>query len=458
MASESEAGGSAVRLLSSIGYWLDTALTTSAILPQPLAPPPVIAPSGSTIPPMSFLRAFRNRLFTLLWSGQTISRLGDSLYRIALSWWILEETGSAAAMGALAVFSLVPMLFFLLVGGVVVDRLPRFRIMLACDTVNTIVVALVTVLAATDRLELWHVYTVSMIFGLSEAFFFPAYTASVPQIVPPEDLPSANSLTSLSWQLSGVIGPTIGALLVAAGGTPLAFGLDSTSFLISAACLIPLRNIRPPVHSPDSPPTARSSPIGDLREGWRIVLASPWLWVTILVYAFINVTDSGPRNIALPFLIHDHLGLQVAALGMVASSFSIGSVTGAVVLGRLKRIRRRALLLYGSAVVGGLMIVGYGLSPNLVVMLAAAFVYGLSFSAIALVWTNTLQEMVPPDMLGRVSSIDALGSFVLMPVGFALAGWLTDKIGPVQVFILGGSSTVALALLAYLHPGVRRVD
>jgi DHA3 family tetracycline resistance protein-like MFS transporter len=406
---------------------------------------------------MSFLRALRLRSFALLWSGQTISRLGDSLYRIALSWWILEKTGSAAAMGALAIFGLVPMLLFLLIGGVVVDRLPRFRIMLACDLVNTVVVGLVAVLAYTGQLQLWHVYAVSVVFGLAEAFFFPAYTASVPQVVGAEELPSANSLTSLSWQLSGVIGPTIGAIIVAAGGTSLAFGLDSASFLIGAACLLPLRHIRPPAVKVD-PAAPRSSPLADMRDGWRIVLASPWLWVTILVYAFINVTDSGPRNIALPFLIHDHLGLDVQALGLVASSFSIGSVTGAILLGRLKRIRRRGLVLYASAALGGLMIVAYGLAPNLTVLLAAAFIYGISFSAIALIWTNTLQEMVPPDMLGRVSSIDALGSFVLMPIGWALAGWLTDKIGPVQVFIIGGCSTITLAILAYLHPGVRRVD
>ena len=406
---------------------------------------------------MSFLRALRLRSFALLWSGQTISRLGDSLYRIALSWWVLERTGSAAALGALAVFSLVPMLLFLLVGGVVVDRLPRFRIMLACDVVNTLVVGLVAALAYTGQLQLWHVYAVSVVFGLSEAFFFPAYTASVPQIVGADELPSANSLTSLSWQLSGVIGPTIGAIIVAAGGTSLAFGFDSISFLIGAACLLPLRHIRPPATAID-PPAPRSSPLSDMRDGWRIVLGSPWLWVTILVYAFINVTDSGPRNIALPFLIHDHLGLEVEALGLVASSFSVGSVTGAILLGRLKRIRRRGLILYSAAALGGLMIVAYGLAPNLIVLLAAAFIYGISFSAIALIWTNTLQEMVPPGMLGRVSSIDALGSFVLMPIGFALAGWLTDKIGPVQVFVIGGCSTIILAVLAYLHPGVRRVD
>jgi len=403
---------------------------------------------------MAFLRALRNRTFALLWGGQTISRLGDSLYRIALSWWILEETGSAAAMGAMAVFWLVPMLLFLLVGGVVVDRLPRFRIMLASDVVNMLVVALVTLLAFTDRLQLWHVYAVSVVFGLAEAFFSPAYIASVPQVVSADDLPSANSLTSLSWQVSGVLGPTLGAIIVAAGGTAAAFGLDSLSFLIAAGCLLPLRHIRPPAAATEQ----RSSPVAEMRDGWATVLAAPWLWVTILIYAFINVTDSGPRNVALPFLLHDVMGLEVEALGLVASAFSIGSVTAAIVLGRLKRIRRRGSVMYASIVLGGLMIVTYGLAPNLAVLLGAAFVYGVSFSCIALIWTNTLQEMVPAERLGRVSSIDALGSFVLMPIGFALAGVLTDKIGPVLVFVIGGCTTIALAFLGYLHPAVRRLD
>jgi len=195
-----------------------------------------------------------------------------------------------------------------------------------------------------------------------------------------------------------------------------------------------------------------------MRDGWATVLAAPWLWVTILIYAFINVTDSGPRNIALPFLLHDVMGLEVEALGLVASAFSIGSVTAAILLGRLKRIRRRGSVMYASIVLGGLMIVAYGLAPNRAVLLGAAFVYGVSFSCIALIWTNTLQEMVPAEKLGRVSSIDALGSFLLMPIGFALAGVLTDKIGPVQVFVIGGCTTIALAFLGYLHPAVRRLD
>ena len=102
---------------------------------------------------MRLFESLRHRPFALLWSGQTISRLGDSLYRIALSWWVLEKTGSAAAMATVAFFSLAPMLVFLLIGGVLVDRLPRFRIMLISDTVNTLVVGLVALLAHADRLE-----------------------------------------------------------------------------------------------------------------------------------------------------------------------------------------------------------------------------------------------------------------------------------------------------------------
>jgi MFS family permease len=198
--------------------------------------------------------------------------------------------------------------------------------------------------------------------------------------------------------------------------------------------------------------------VTEFREGLATVMAAPFLWISILVFAFINVTNAGPRNIALPFLIHDHLGLEVESLGLVTSAFSPGSVLGAVLLGRMRRLRRKGPLAHGAVGLCGLMTVGYGLAPNLVVLAGLAMIYGMFFAIGGLVWTNTLQAMVPPERLGRVSSIDALGSFVLMPAGFALAGRLTDTIGPAQVFVLGGAATIGLAVLGLLHPGVRKLD
>jgi DHA3 family tetracycline resistance protein-like MFS transporter len=403
---------------------------------------------------MTFARALRIRNFALLWTGQTISRLGDSLYRIALAWWVLEETGSATAMSTVFIFSFLPMLLFLLIGGVAVDRLPRFRVLFVSDLLNGVVVAVVAALAATGALEVWHVYISSALFGLAEAFFYPAYTASVPQVVPAESLPSANSLTGLSWQITGVIGPALGAALVAAGGIPAAFGLNSLSFFISAAFLAPLLRLT----LPRTVDVERRSALRDLRDGVAEVAARTWLWLSIAFFGLVNVVDAGPRNVALPFLIHDELGLDVGALGAVTSSIAFGSVAAAVFVGRYHRLRRRGLLLYSCEIVMGLMLILFGRLTWLPALMAAAFVYGTGISTGSLAWTNSLQEMVPQEKLGRVSSIDALGSFVFLPLGFAFAGMLTERIGPADVFVLGGSVVILLSVGMLLVPSIRRLD
>ena len=189
---------------------------------------------------MNVLRSLKHRPFALLWIGQTTSRLGDNLYRIALAWWVLEKTGSATAMGTVLVLSQVPMLLFLLVGGVVVDRFPRIRIMFVSDLLSGSVIALIAVFSWLDLLEIWHIYLASIIFGLVEAFFFPAYQAVVPQITPSELWTSAISLNGFSQRVTGIVGPALGAALVAAGGTSITFGLDALSFYISALCVLPM--------------------------------------------------------------------------------------------------------------------------------------------------------------------------------------------------------------------------
>jgi MFS family permease len=346
------------------------------------------------------------------------------------------------------------MVLFLLVGGVVVDRLPRFRVLFASDVLNGFVVGAVALLAATGRLEVWHVYIAGALFGLAEAFFYPAYAASVPQVVPPESLPSANALTGLSYQITGVVGPAIGAAMVAVGGTPSAFGLDSLSFFVSAAFLAPLLRIA----LPRTAEMSSRSAVRDLRDGLAEVAGRAWLWLSIAFFGLVNVVDAGPRNVALPFLIHDHLGLEVGGLGAVSSSIAIGSVVSAVFLGRYHRLRRRGLLLYGCEIVMGLMLILFGRLPSLTGLMAAAFVFGICVSIGSLAWTNSLQEMVPHERLGRVSSIDALGSFIFLPLGFAFAGILTERIGPANVFVLGGSLVVLLAAGMLLVPSIRRLD
>jgi len=403
---------------------------------------------------MTILSSLRHRSFALLWSGQTISRLGDSLYSVALAWWVLQATGSAAAMGTVLIFSFAPMLIFLLIGGVAVDRLPRLRVMFVTDLVSGLVVMVVAVLAATGRLEVWHVYIASMIFGFLQAFFFPAFNAVMPDVTPAEALPSANSLTSLSHQLSGIVGPAVGAWLIAGYGTPVAFFVNGLSFFVAAGCVLPLlRAAEPPrVAGP------RGNVWHDLRDGIGLVLHEPWLWITITFFAFTNITISGPRQVALPFLVDRTLHANVSVLGFLYSAGAAGSVLGALVLGARKRLRRRGLVCYAATVLSGLAALATGLWPQVAVAAVSIFIIWLCATVFGLLWTNTLQEMVPRDKLGRVTSIDALGSFVLLPLGFGLSGWATDRFGPPLVFILGGAITAVLAAAALLHPTIRRLD
>jgi DHA3 family tetracycline resistance protein-like MFS transporter len=399
--------------------------------------------------------ALRQRSFAWLWTGQAISRLGDSIHRVALSWWVLEQTGSAAVMGTVLIFSFTPMLLFLLIGGVAGDRLPRVRLMLGSDLLRGGVVALVAALAATHTLQIWHLYVASMVFGLLDAFFQPAYTALVPEITPAPLLPSANSLTSLSGQLSNIAGPAIGAGIVAAGGTALAFAVDSLSFFLSAACLIPLIGL------PQAPAPAGHGArhmLRDLREGVRAVLAAPWLWITIALAALFNITQGGPFAVALPFLVKDSLHSDVGVLGLLYSMTSVGAVLSAIWLGRARRIRRRGLLAYLGLLAGGLSTLMLGLPVPLPAVAGVILVNGAAVTVFGLIWTNTLQELVPRALLGRVASIDMLGSFALLPIGYGIAGWATDLLGPALVFITGGALTCLLVLIGLAHPGIRDLD
>lgn len=403
---------------------------------------------------MVLFRSLRQRSFALLWAGQTLSRLGDSLYRIALAWWVLEKTGSATAMGKVLIFSLTPMLLFLLVGGVVVDRFHRLKLMLASDVLRGSIVLVVAFLAQTHQLEVWHVYAASALFGAVNAFFQPAYAVIVPEIVPAEELTSANSLTVLSKQLADIVGPTLGAAAVALGSAPLAFAFNGLSFFISAACLAPLLNL------PALKGIKKETPgvIRDLREGISAILGSKWLWLTIAISALGNATLNGPMFVAMPLRIKEELHADVGALGLVYSMIALGAVLATVWLGRSARMRRRGLTSYIVWVVGGLSVVACGLPLPVVGLWAAALVCGAAITSFYLIWMNTLQELVPRQVLGRVSSIDLLGSLCLLPVGHGVTGWAADRIGASMVFIIGGAITLGLAAFGLTQREIRQLD
>ena len=403
---------------------------------------------------MNLLKSLHNRLFFLLWSGQTLSRLGDSIYRVALVWWVLQKTGSATAVAKILIFSYVPMLLFLLLGGIAIDRFSRSKAMIISDLARAAVVFIVSLLASGGHLEVWHLYIASGIFGTVNAFFQPAYAVIVPELVSGEALTSANSLTNLSKQLADVAGPAIGASIVALAGTSIAFAVDGLSFIISAFCLLPILRL-----SVSSTSVGRSpSAIKDLREGFATVLASRWLWITIAVASLGNATMSGPLSVALPSLIKNDLHRDVGSLGAVYSMLAFGCVVATVWLARSGKIRHRGLRFYVSYLVAALMTIAVGLPIPIAGVGIAAFIVGAALTSSSLIWMNTLQESVSREVLGRVSSIDFLGSYALLPIGYAATGWVADHLGAPLVFVIGGAISSVLAVLALSSRVIRDLD
>lgn len=406
----------------------------------------------------SLLRSLRSPAFALLWGGQTLSRLGDFLYQIALAWWVLQHTGSARAMATVLIFAFAPTLLFTLIGGVTVDRYSRIRTMLVTDLVRGAAVSGLAALVFTESVQLWHIYAVSLLTGMADAFFQPAFAAAVPDLVTEDDWPSANSLISLSMQAGRIVGPALGAALLASGGTAQAFLLNGLTFIGSALLLLPLlQGDRAVGGAAESLPKSASF-WEELQEGFVIVLQTPWLWMSIAVFAFSNIALAGPYTVSLPFLVSGELGADAHALGLLYGAFAGGYGLGSLWLGGKATIQRRGQLIFGSLFIAGLMLALFGLSMGLVALVIAAVINGAALEVGTLAWTHALQEFVPREKLGRVASIDALGSLALLPIGYGLAGWATELLGAPTVFAIGGGLTATIAAIALCLPPIRALD
>lgn len=417
---------------------------------------------------LSVLRSLQNRSFALLWLGQTCSSLGDGAFTIALAWEVLLLTGSATAMGLVVMAEMLPRLIFLLLGGVAADRLPRQRILLFSDAGRGAIVLLIAPLGWLHILQLWHLIALSLLFGLAAGFFYPAYRSLMPQLVDHDQLASANALTAFSRDVSTLLGPALGAGIVALIGPMGAFAFDGLSFLFSAGCLLLIPSLsslsRGGTAEDSQEKTSNShslkSIVDDLREGWRFVVNSPWFLVGLPLATFGSVFFSGPLEVTLPKLVQTEYHGNVWLFGVLGIALALGSILASLLLGQLRHIPKRGTVMYSAVALASCAELLLGLSvPQAYAPWLAALaniLIGFGLGAFALIWITLMQELVPRELLGRVSSIDQLGAWSFLPLGYALTGVATDHFGPSSVFLVAGLGNILLALIALLVPAIRR--
>jgi len=392
------------------------------------------------------LGVLRERDFRLLWLGQATSAFGSGLVPVALAFAVVDLTDSASALGLVLAAGLVARVVFLLIGGVVADRLPRQHVMLAADVLRTGSQGIVAVLLLSGHARVWHLLVLFAFFGAADAFFSPASTGLVPQTVPAGRIQEANALLSLSRSCAWVAGPALAGLIVAGPGPGWAFAVDAATFLVSSVSLALLRL------PPDAGRVARRSMPAQIRGGWLEVRRRPWVWVTIARFSVTNLAIA-PVFVLGPFVAHDDLG-GATAWGLIATCSGLGAILGDAAALHFRP--RRPLL------AGGLAVSLWALEPALlarpfptaaVAVAAAAGCAGMSFSNA--LWFTVLQERIPRESLSRVSSFDWLGSLVFQQAGYIAAGPLAAAIGTPATLLASGVLQASAGIGGALAPPAR---
>lgn len=397
-------------------------------------------------PPL-ILEPLRNRDFRLLWTGQTISIFGNFLHQVAVPFQLLALGASPLQLGIGVSIGTAVSLVLLLFAGAIVDRIPRRTIILASDLLGGIVVLAIATLSLTGNLRIEHIYLESAFFGASGAFFYPAIGAIIPELVPPEILVQGNALRSFSRQGARLAGPVVGGLIVASAGPGWAFFGDSLTFFVSFLALLAASPTR-------ASATARQPILKEIREGIAFTFSLPWLWITIVVFAFANAAYAGPLIVAMPLLVRDVLLADASVFGLINASAGIGEIIGGVLLGQV-RIYRVGITMYAAAAFGGVWLAMYGVLPRYPLLLVYGVGLGIGFVGFGVLWDSAVQRHVPREFLGRVGSVDWFGSIFLGPFAPLVAGALVQQVGPAAVLAGGGLITFALCLVPLLIPSIR---
>ena len=394
--------------------------------------------------------ALKERQFRLLWLGQATSTLGDGLVPVALAFAVIQTlNGSATDLGIVLAAHILPLVLFVLAGGVWADRLPRQMVMLVSDVIRGVCQATLAILLLSGAAELWHLVVLIAIYGTAEAFFQPAATGLVPAVISPGRLQQANALLGLSRSIAFVIGPAIAGVIAATTNPGIVFVVDAATFVVSATSLAMLRLSRAPREG------ERQSFFSDLKGGWHELVTHTWLWVIVVWASTYLFAVVAPFMTLGPVIAKESLG-GAAAWGLIAAGWGAGSLGGGLLALRWKPARPMlvcSLLVLLVAPAIALL----ALRAPAPLIAAAQAVGGIGMGFFTAVWQTTLQQHVREEALSRVSAWDWMGSFAFFPLGFVLAGPVSHAIGISTTLWISVGWAVLSTLAILFVPSVRNL-
>ncbi|RIR11439.1 MFS transporter [Mycobacteroides abscessus] len=405
-------------------------------------------PSTSGLP--RALRPMRHRDYRLLTLGLAITLLGNGMWTVALVWQVIRMGLGPAQVAVVGTTFSVGLLLSVLPAGVAADRLPKLWVMRCSLAVQTALMLTTATLALTGAAHIWHLALNSLLFGIAEGFYIPAYTALLPSLLPADELLAANGIEGILrpvMQLAA--GPAVSAAIVSVWSPGGAFLLEGMLVGAGLSCLLLVRH----KHEPPASAEVRQHPLrralADLAEGFRYMVRTTWFFATLLFAIGYVLVVVGPIEILLPFVIRDHGG-DPGAHATVLALFGLAGAVGSFIVSSLPLARRYLtvmILMWGA---GSLPLIFIGFTGHVWMIAVAMIIVGGTMQAANVIWGTLMQRRVPEEMLGRAASMDFFVSLVGLPASFALVVPVAHVIGNTTVFVIAGVVPLVLAAAAHI--------
>jgi MFS family permease len=391
------------------------------------------------------------RDFALLWSGQGVSAIGDGIFSVALVLETLHVDDHPIALAYVIAARAVPSIVFSLLGGVMVDRLPRRFTMLVADVVRGLAVAVIAFLIAVNHVDLLALVLMAAVFGTADSFFGPAAMAVLPELLPEDLLVQGNALSSTTSNLaSSMLGPATGGAVVGFIGLAGSFTADAGSFAFSALCLLLMA--RHPRPEPKG-----TSTLAEAREGLHYITSRRWLLGTLIAASLANFFGIAPFAVLLPLLVRHVLRASALSLGLVFAAGGAAGAAASLVIAKLGAPKHRIAAMWTAYGLSGVAIAVMAAAPNVVVVgVLSAIEIGLIVYGDVLYFAM-MQQMVPKELMGRVFAASFLLVWVLTPVGNVLGGVAAAALGTRMAVLLSGLLSGACCLIVAL-PGLHPVE
>ena len=393
------------------------------------------------------LRPFSTPQYRILTIALLMSLLGAGVWLVAVVWEVIALGGGPADLSLVATGASVGLVGAVLIGGVAADRIPQKRILVVVEAVKAVAIGTAAVLTFTGSVEIWQLAVVGFVLGACDGFFYPAYSALLPAVLPADELLAANGIEGmLRPTVMQAAGPALSSAVIATASPAAAMAIVAVAQLLAVTALAILRTTPVRREMDDSTHPIKSVLI-DLKDGFTYMARTPWLLGTLLYATVLILLIMGPIEVLLPFAVKDQTGGGAGAFALAIGAFGIGGAVGSLLVASLPLPRRYLTLMVLLWGVGSAPLVVIGLTDQLAVMVVALFVVGIAWAAAQVIWGTLLQRRVPPAMLGRVASLDFFVSLALMPVSMALAGPVGEQIGLAPAFLVAGTVPTLLAVI-----------